>query len=181
MREYLEISLYPFQLFLFFKLQGTASGSHFDHTGAAAEYVCMPDDPIWGPHKNLLYGDRIAFMYGAEYEQPAAMFGLPSTVENVPCAVCFTNQYSTLIMIPGRTKCYSGWTEVYHGDLTSGYHGHKAASQYACVDKDPQAIPGGGSQDDGSKLFYGVKAKCGALPCPPYEDGKFLSCVVCVK
>ncbi|XP_069101037.1 uncharacterized protein [Argopecten irradians] len=161
---------------------GTAGGSYFYHTGAAADYVCMPDNPIWGPHKDVLItGESVGYMYGAEYEEPNTLFGMPNDAEDVPCAVCLITQYAVSLMIPGRTECYPGWTEVYHGDLAAGYHGHPAASQYVCVDGNPQAIPRGGNHDENGKLFYGVKSKCGSLPCPPYEDGKFLSCVVCMK
>lgn len=160
---------------------GTTGGSDYTHTGAAAEYVCMPDVPIWGPHKDLVYGTGVGYICGAEYEGPIALFGMPNSAEDVPCAVCLGSQYTASLMIPGRTECYPGWTEVYHGELASGYHGDAAASQYVCVDKSPQAIPGGGTHNENGKLFYGVKAKCGSLPCPPYEDGKFLSCVVCMK
>ncbi|OWF48208.1 hypothetical protein KP79_PYT14487 [Mizuhopecten yessoensis] len=38
----------------------------------------------------------------------------------------------------------------------------------------------GGNTDDNGRLFYAVYSKCGALPCPPYEDGKTLSCSVCM-
>ncbi|XP_021355218.1 uncharacterized protein LOC110451497 isoform X2 [Mizuhopecten yessoensis] len=160
---------------------GYAGGSMFTSTGAAAEYVCMPNDPIWGPHKDLVNGDGVGFIYGAEYEEPGALFGMPGYVEDVPCAVCLGTQHTAYLMIPGRTQCYPGWTEVYQGYLASGHHGHAAASQYVCVDGDAQAVPGGGTHNEDGKLFYGVKTKCGSLPCPPYEDGKFLSCIVCMK
>ncbi|OWF49593.1 hypothetical protein KP79_PYT25743 [Mizuhopecten yessoensis] len=162
-------------------LQSYAGGSYYSSTGAAAEYVCMPNDPIWGPHKDLVYGDYVGFLYGAEYEGPNDLFGMPNYKEDVPCAVCLGRQHTAYLMIPGRTQCYPGWTEVYQGDLASSRHDHPTASQYVCVDGDAQAVPGGGTNDENGKLFYGVKAKCGSLPCPPYEDGKFLSCVVCMK
>jgi len=85
------------------------------------------------------------------------------------------------MMIPARTECYPGWTEAYHGDLSSGYYGHAAASQYVCVDQSPQALVGGGNVNDEGKLFYSVKARCGSLRCPPYEDEKEMACVVCLK
>ncbi|XP_021359347.1 short-chain collagen C4-like isoform X2 [Mizuhopecten yessoensis] len=161
---------------------GYAGGSYFTHPGAAAEYVCMPTDPIWGPYKDYVYGnENVGYIYGAEYEEPAHIFSMPNSAEDVPCSVCLGSSHSASLMIPGRTQCYPGWTEAYHGELASGYHGHAAASQYVCVDQDPQTLPAGGTHDENGKLFYGVKAKCGSLPCPPYEDGKFLSCVVCMK
>ncbi|XP_033748451.1 short-chain collagen C4-like [Pecten maximus] len=160
---------------------GYAGGSHYSHSGGAAEYVCMPTDPIWGPHKDTpVYHGHAGYMYGAEYEEPTALFGVKNTLQDVPCAVCMTKQYSTTLMIPGRNECYTGWTEAYHGDLASGYYGHTAASQYVCVDSQPQVLETGSSVNQNGKLFYGVQSKCGPLPCPPYENGKFLTCVVCL-
>ncbi|XP_033727528.1 short-chain collagen C4-like [Pecten maximus] len=158
---------------------GSAGGSFYDHVGAAAEYVCMPHDPIWGPNKEMYSNENVGYMYGAEYQNPITLFGVSNYAMDVPCTVCLDTHHSTLLMIPGRTECYPGWTEAYHGDLASGRHDYKAASEYVCVDENPQSLAKG--LDDDGKLFYGVKAKCGTLPCPPYEDGKFLSCVVCLK
>jgi len=85
------------------------------------------------------------------------------------------------MMIPARTACYSGWTEAYYGVLSSGYYGHPAATQYVCVDHSPQASFDGNNINNDGKLFYSVRAKCGSLKCPPYEENKLLSCVVCLK
>jgi hypothetical protein len=30
-------------------------------------------------------------------------------------------------------------------------------------------------------LFYPVKTQCGSLPCPPYINDKYVTCVVCTK
>ncbi|XP_033727529.1 short-chain collagen C4-like [Pecten maximus] len=159
---------------------GYAGGSFYEHTGAASDYVCMPHEPVWGPHRDFSYTNNdIAFMFGAEYQSPGELFGKSTWSDDVPCAVCIGDQYTTSIMIPGRISCYPGWTEAYHGNLAAGAHNHKAASQYACVDQEPQISKAG--VNDNGKLFYGVKAKCGSLPCPPYVDNKFLPCVVCMK
>ncbi|XP_069136636.1 uncharacterized protein [Argopecten irradians] len=79
---------------------GTTGGSDYTHTGAAAEYVCMPDVPIWGPHKDLVYGTGVGYICGAEYEGPIALFGMPNSAEDVPCAVCLGTQYTASLMIP---------------------------------------------------------------------------------
>ncbi|OWF49556.1 hypothetical protein KP79_PYT23733 [Mizuhopecten yessoensis] len=140
----------------------------------------MPHEPIWGPHKDFVYsGNDIGYMYGAEYQSPGDLFGMSTWTDDVPCAVCLGTQYTISLMIPGRIQCYPGWTRAYHGNLATGAHTHKAASQYVCVDQDPQITTGGANEN--GKLFYGVKTKCGSLPCPPYEEGKFLPCVVCMK
>lgn len=161
---------------------GYAGGSMYTDPGAAAEYICLPSEPIWGPHKDLSYPDSwVGYVYSAEYEDGDNLFGIGGGLHDVPCAVCVANHFTASLMIPGRTKCYPGWTEAYHGDLSSGSHNVAAATQYVCVDQHPQSLEGGADKDENGKLFYGVKSKCGPLHCPPYEDNKLLSCVVCLK
>jgi len=139
----------------------------------------MPQDPIWGSHKDILAA-YTGYVYGAEYEGSKQVWGVKDFQQDVPCAVCQTSLFSMTMMIPGRTLCYQGWTEAYHGDLASGYYGNLSPSQYVCVDQYTQVLPGGEINDDG-KMFCPVRAKCGSLKCPPYEEKKILSCVVCMK
>ena len=62
----------------------------------------------------------------------------------------------------------------------AGYEGFPAASEYACVDKDAEAMAGG-STDQNGVLFYAVKTVCGSLKCPPYSANTDVPCVVCTK
>ena len=62
----------------------------------------------------------------------------------------------------------------------SGYHGHAAASEFACVDRDTEAIAGGSNNENG-RLFYPVKTRCGSLKCPPYAADTEVLCVVFSK
>ncbi|XP_033748072.1 short-chain collagen C4-like [Pecten maximus] len=162
---------------------GYTGGSWWDHPGAAADYVCLPRDSVWGPYKDLPNDDYSGRMYGTEYESdnPASPFGLKSQNEEAPCAVCRSTSFVSSVMIPARTECYSGWMKAYSGSLASGYYNHKAASQYVCVDEHAQPLDGGADSNDDGKLLFAVKAKCGSLRCPPYEEDKYLSCVVCMK
>ena len=116
-------------------------------------------------------------MYGAEYE--TNFWAANSDDEDVPCALCRT-AHATTIMIHGTNVCNNGWNRQYYGYLASGNHNHAAASYFVCVDVNPEyRISGVGDQD--GKLFYGVLAKCGSLPCPPYINNHPLTCVVCSK
>ncbi|XP_069109446.1 short-chain collagen C4-like [Argopecten irradians] len=157
---------------------GYAGGSWYDASGAAANALCMPPDPSWGPHMNatLTYP---SYLYGAEYDEKA-VFGMTDYNEDVPCAVCRNSAHSIINMVPGRTTCYPGWTEAYGGLLTSGYPKSHSANEFLCMDGNPQAIVGGGNTNDNGRLFYAVLAQCGSLPCPPYVNNKVLSCVVCM-
>lgn len=167
---------------LYFLGKGYAGGSFYNDNGAASEYVCLPSDPQWGQFAEQP-DTYIQHMFGAEYESNAghSPFGPNSHNEDVPCAVCRARSFSSSIMIPARTHCYTGWTEAFRGTLASGYYDHRAASEFVCVDEHTQALPGGANRNDDGKLFVGVKAYCGSLRCPPYQENRFLSCVVCMQ
>ena len=163
---------------------GFAGGSYYNHQGAAASMVCLPKDPIWEKHDSRL--QKGGLMYGAEYDDDHKGPGRQSMItgknhyeRDVPCIVCEA-QRSMMIMIPGRSECYPGWTREYWGYLMSGHYEIKAATDYYCVDADPESRFGRGKNDDGYLLYY-VEARCGSLPCPPYNNGWELTCVVCTK
>ena len=160
---------------------GYAGGSHFTHKGAAASLVCLPKDQGKYTDKK---DSNVAFIYGTEYEDTSSrsdsLFGRSHRQNDVPCAVCNIKSRSSHIVIPGRTKCYPGWTREYSGYLMAGYYDHVAATDYHCIDKDPEDIPGGTSNLNG-KVLYFVEAACGSLRCPPYVNGREFPCVVCSK
>ncbi|XP_069134499.1 uncharacterized protein [Argopecten irradians] len=106
--------------------------------------------------------DYSAKIYGAEYNSPntATPFRQHSRNEEVSCAVC---------------------RQTYAGSLTSGYYDHPATTEYVCMFENDEPVVGGADRDDNGVLFYGVKSYCGSLKCPPYEQDKFLVCVVCMK
>ncbi|ESP04948.1 hypothetical protein LOTGIDRAFT_89001, partial [Lottia gigantea] len=115
------------------------------------------------------------FVYGGEYEiLPDASLDDYSAL----CVVCEAPGYSMALMIPGRDECYPGWSEAYHGELASGHAYHDGPSEYICLDSKPEK--GDDNNHDG-KLLYTVRARCGSLACPPYEDDALLTCVVCLK
>ncbi|XP_033746951.1 short-chain collagen C4-like [Pecten maximus] len=161
---------------------GYAGGSYSGHSGAAADPLCLPPDPQW-LDTTVVPDTYTGHIYGAEYESVNAntLFGPKSHDEEVPCAVCRSTSFVSSVMIPARTTCYSGWTKAYGGSLSSGYYAQTATSQYVCVDEHAQPVVGGADRNDIGVLFYGVKAFCGSLRCPPYEPDKFIACVVCMK
>ena len=163
---------------------GYAGGSLFKDQGAAASMVCLPKDPDWKRHDNRLQNGGL--MYGAEYDDGYAAPGRESIItgkhhyeRDVPCIVCEA-QRTLMIMIPGKSECYPGWTREYWGYLMSGNWDFSGASDYYCVDAEHESIYGRGRNDDGYLLFF-VEARCGSLPCPPYNNGWELTCVVCTK
>ena len=117
-------------------------------------------------------------IYGAEYEAVTNQPNFGVNNQDVPCAVCHATQRSVL-MIPGQYTCPTGWTREYNGYLVTTYFGYPRTT-YECMDADPEAIPGGSSNQNGA-LFYHVEARCGSLSCPPYDNTKELTCAVCSK
>ncbi|OWF47376.1 hypothetical protein KP79_PYT26185 [Mizuhopecten yessoensis] len=155
---------------------GFVGGEYYNHSGGAANFLCMPEVPTPGQsHYNTYPG----FIYGAEIQRGYDLFGLPQNDEDVSCAVCRNSVHATSVMIPGRTTCFPGWVEAYSGFIVAGYPDHPSNTDYICMDGHPQPVPGGQGDDDGV-LLRPVVTKCGSLPCPPYENDKLVPCVVCM-
>ncbi|KAL4238241.1 hypothetical protein ACF0H5_002954 [Mactra antiquata] len=163
---------------------GWAAGSYSSHTGGAANHLCLPPDPQWDH-----YDDRVATnnqIFGTEYDvgwdnvnMEREFFGKDIRFDDVPCAVCYS-QRSEKIMIPARLDCYPGWTKEYSGYLMSSHYSDAAPSMYICVDKAVEAVVGGHGNQRGN-LLHLVEGTCGSLECPPYVNGRELTCVVCTK
>ena len=158
---------------------GRVGGSFYNHRGGGSNYQCLTLEP-----ENEDFGPGIAtgsYMYGSEYKifknNPSDYQGLHN--HDVPCAVCYVSTRSAKIMIPGTYKCPSSWNEEFHGFLMSAHYSHHRAT-FECVDADAKKALAGHANANGA-LFYFVEPRCGSLPCPPYEQEKELSCVVCTR
>ncbi|CAC5420840.1 unnamed protein product [Mytilus coruscus] len=156
---------------------GYTGGGHYDERGSPAEPVCLPPDPDFVKTSSGQHGR----MYGAEFYSNNNVFPSNSQYQDIPCAVCRVKQASSVIMIPGKNRCYTGWNMEYHGYLASNYYNAVAAGSYVCIDIQPEYVSGGSSWNSKSKLVYDVVAKCGSLRCPPYKQDYPLTCVVCSK
>ncbi|CAC5368942.1 unnamed protein product [Mytilus coruscus] len=154
---------------------GYAGGGKYDESGSAAEPVCLPKDPDFVKTSGTGYGR----MYGAEFGSNT--FASNSRNQDVPCAVCRVKHASSVIMIPGKNMCYTGWSMEYNGYLASNEYNHPAAGSYVCIDIQPEYVSSGSSWNSKSKLFYDVVVKCGSLRCPPNKQDYPLTCVVCSK
>ncbi|XP_056006008.1 short-chain collagen C4-like [Ostrea edulis] len=161
-------------------LSGITGGSHYTHSGAAVDPLCLPIDPEWGRYKDGTNGYK-AYVYGAEYQTENSLTNLRRLHDHdVPCAVCLVHNRSVLRVFPARKTCYKGWKLEYDGYLMAGYYNHAAATTYKCMDRNPDTVTGGNSDHNGY-LFFSVEAICGSLKCPPYVNGRELVCVVCSK
>ena len=159
---------------------GKAAGSKFNERGGGANYLCMPvESPVAPEFTNFEPGAQTnrAHLFGLDY----VTFDGPLRAVNgrdPPCAVCLTRHKSTNIMIPGRLNCPADWTKEYSGYLMSTFSFYDRTS-FVCVDGNPQEYRV--SVDDISNvgIFGHVEAMCSSLPCPPYEEGKEVTCVIC--
>ena len=154
---------------------GRTGSTPFNIQGGAANIICMPNDPDYSlPFRSGAQGYN--YVYGTEYEDPL----VPGRGHhNAPCAVCYVSTQNAVIMIPAKTTCPSGWTREYYGYLMSEARLHQR-SMYQCVDMTMESLPGSEADVLGG-LFYHVEAVCDGVACPPYDDQKELTCVVCTK
>ena len=153
---------------------GRAAGTFYSESGGASNYLCLPDTPQY----TLSYtpgSQSYSEIHGAEYESPI----VGTHQHNVPCAVCYASTRVGVLMIPAWTSCPTGWTEEYEGYLMSQANTQQRTT-FECVDKGQASIAGSQADTNGA-LFYHVEANCNGLPCPPYNNYKELTCVVCTK
>lgn len=83
-------------------------------------------------------------------------------------------------MIPAKRNCPVGWVKEHTGMLLGAWE-DEYASDFICHDENPKLeLPEGTrSNDDNGRTMYPVRARCGSLPCPPYVNFDYISCVVC--
>jgi len=170
-------------------LIGYAAGAKRGHSGSGSNYLCLHEEPQW---KTYLDGQQegVGLLAGVEYEltdsgrwrnnvfSKSNNGGNPLINNPMPCAVCYVQGRSTVLMIPARTECPDGWTTEYAGYVTSEIKTGKASS-YICLDEAPEVATGGVSQNQA--LIYAVEVECGTLPCSVYLSGRELTCIVCSK
>ena len=143
------------------------AGSWYDHYGAAVDPLCLPPNPQY--LKSQSGYQSYALLYGAEYQLHTSSPINHVTDRNIPCALCQAYGCTNKIIIPSHYECPPGWNTEYYSYLMAGYHGNKAATQFNCVDKSLEQIPGSGSNTNG-KLFFTVEAQCNYfIPCSDKE------------
>ena len=157
---------------------GVVAGSYHNHKGSTVDPLCIPRSLSQQYLESHGGYQRAVELYAGRYSTFGPLYH--SYIRYAPCALCQVNGHTNKIMIPSRYECPSGWRREYYGYLMAGHHGHEAATQFTCMDKSLEQIPGSGTSG-GGYLFYTVEANndCGTkfLPC----DEKELTCVVCTK
>jgi len=157
---------------------GVIGGSHYSHSGGSNNYLCLPNDPQ--RDQAGLDDSSFGYIYGTEYEIGGSSLFKHLQNKEEPCAVCKTNA-RTVIMIPVRTTCYSGWRLEYSGYLMSQHHSQAGSKETICVDASPEATTDSFIADQNGALLYFIKTSCGSLKCPPYGSDTVLTCVVCSR
>ena len=130
----------------------------------------------------MLGGQANSYIYGVEYQAANLPHIIPDSMKNVgvPCSLCEAQDQHQVLMVPATTSCPKDWLMQYRGYLMAEKSGSQSSSNYICVNQKMEGVPGTVG-DKNSGYVYPVEVKCGDLPCPPYEEGKELSCVVCTK
>ena len=154
-------------------------GGPWYRLGGGSNPQCLSLSPQYLRTQPGSQTESVSRIYGAEYDFWQHSSVSSSKKFDVPCAVCYVGQRSTVYMVPARYTCPAGWTTEYYGYLMAE-HGNHQRSQYTCIDKILKAVPGSSGSKYGL-LFYFVEGRCGTLPCPPYEETKELTCAVCTK
>ncbi|VDI60945.1 Hypothetical predicted protein [Mytilus galloprovincialis] len=144
--------------------------------GSAAEILCLPDDPHFDRSEGYSGYGRISGV-----ELYTNFFANDSKFQDVPCAVCRVKQVSSVIMIPGKNRCHSGWNQEYHGYLATTAYDMVASGSYICIDIHPEYVSGGSSANGLGRVLWEVVSKCGSLHCPPYKENTPLTCTICSK
>ncbi|KAK3093710.1 hypothetical protein FSP39_019121 [Pinctada imbricata] len=152
---------------------GFIGGTNYNIYGGSNPQ-CMVPNPVLSNRTDHVYNH----IYGAEFDHD--FFGAGTGTNDLPCVVCRHKEYNSIVTLPGTNVCYTGWKLQYQGYLLGGFPSYKGVTDFTCFDANPEYILGGSANDNGA-LFYMIAAQCGSLECPPYENGKIITCAVCAK
>ncbi|XP_067941945.1 putative cuticle collagen 145 [Watersipora subatra] len=159
--------------------EGFVGGSPFQHQGGGGNYQCMVNDAVYNRNNAVTIS---GYMAGTEYQTYSyGVFSNSANEQNVPCAVCYAETRSSVIMIPGKRSCPDNeWTIEYEGYIMSANYVDNGKTTFECVDANPEYIDGESANDNGA-LFHFNKASCSqGVPCPPYNANKAITCADCL-
>ena len=161
--------------------EGRAASGYYNHNGGASDFICLTSQGKYHSASTTT-NSGLAYMYGTEFEiAPNQALTRGRHDHNVPCAVCEVDNRSKHLMIPGTYECPSGWTTEYFGWLMTGHYNHPGASTFVCIDFDAELVEEQVANNNGA-LLYHVQVACAyGMQCPPYEQIREVSCVVCTK
>ena len=157
---------------------GITGGDAYDNIGGGVNTLCLPHNPDAAPHDFPTSVDAVSYVYGSEYQ---FKYQNIAQDDDVPCAVCNVDTATSLLMIPAKSTCPTGWNMQYNGYLVSNANRANFHSfDYVCLHNDAEYLTEGSRQHNmNGHILYPVKAGCGSLPCPPYKHNQYITCVVC--
>ncbi|XP_065198912.1 uncharacterized protein LOC135830609 [Sycon ciliatum] len=160
---------------------GYMAGSRYDHP-SGSNYLCLPHAPVYGDFKpgTTEYGQ----IHSAELQIPNYFppYG-PLYQADPTCSVCRAAGRSSHVMFPATNQCPPSWTREYHGYLMASSKNRASSTEFVCIDRNPDVIPGAASRasTNGAEIMF-IEARCTTgLPCPPYDEEKELTCAVCTR
>ena len=153
---------------------GFMAGKRYNVNGGGSNHLCLPQNPTY----KSTYPAPNSRLYGTT---------LGGGDKILPCAVCFAKGRTAHVMIPAASECPFTWQLEYVGYIYAEHSGpsDRQPSTYQCIDSLPEAATGinqnGLSGPASPAVLLPHAAACHGLPCPPYDETKTLTCVVCTK
>ena len=98
---------------------GFAGKTKYDKAGGGINYQCMPLRPEYNRYYGANGGSGTigeGHIAGVEYQTfSSGVFPNEAHDDNVPCAVCYAERRSSVLMMPARRTCPTGWKKEYEG------------------------------------------------------------------
>ena len=137
-KKYLEIKL---KYFLVFR---NGRGKILSDSWQWIEHVVSTHNPDPTPSdypRAFQASPAFGSLYGAEYQFSYRNIAID---DDVPCASCLSTHASSVIMIPAKTTCPTGWTVQYSGVLTAdaNWPDH-TGREFLCLDENPEYMTEG--------------------------------------
>ena len=91
---------------------GLMGGEANQHQGGGVNYLCLPRNPKYDRYRD---GNQLTgYVFGTEYEVNSYNgypFRRSLHDHEAPCVVCFVKSRGSMLMMPARSDCPSGWTK----------------------------------------------------------------------
>ena len=160
--------------------EGFAVGSLSSKSGSGANSICV------------ISGNSQTYLDYNDGQQSAAQLHAVKLVTSgygiqtmqgahnriLPCSLCFLDNQYSVITIPARTECPSGWQVKYQGYLFAAYYSHQK-NDWRCIDKQPDSVR---SYRSDQADLYPVEIECGSISCRSksrYVQNREIACIVC--
>ena len=162
---------------------GKATGSKDSLGGGTDQTLCLPNDPEYFPGDILNSNAGFGTLWGTRYEVYTGTGSVPLNKRaglQMPCAVCYVNFKSSILTIPAKYTCPTGWTLEYNGYLMSEVTlPNRPRKDTICADRIGESA-GSYTPTPSVQLLMNVHCDEG-LVCPPYTANQPLTCAVCSK